>query len=78
VSGTTAARPDAPTQPPGCGAISATDVQRVALTAVSDGATFTGRYELHHPMIHVEGAIGSGTGSCDSFNVVLDLSAQRA
>lgn len=77
VSGSNPTSPDTPTQPPGCGAITATDVQRLTLTAASTGATFTGRYELHHPTIHVEGVVGSGTGSCDSFNVVLDFSARR-
>ena len=69
--------PDTPTQPPGCGAITATDVQRLTLTAVNNGATFTGPYELHHPTIHVAGPVGGRSGSCDSFNVVLDLTARR-
>ena len=78
VSGSTPASPDTPTQPPGCGAITATDLQRLTLTAATSGATFAGRYELHHPTIHVEGPVGTGTGSCDSFNVVLDVIASRA
>ena len=77
VSTSTPASPDTPTQPPGCGAITATDAQQLTLTAVSGGATFTGRYELHHPTIHIEGPVGGGVGSCDSFNVVLDLVGRR-
>jgi len=62
----------------GCGAVDATDVQQLTLTTADNGATFTGRYEVHHPTIHVEGPIPpDGAGSCDSFNVVLDITAQR-
>jgi hypothetical protein len=77
VSRTTAASPDSASLPAGCGAVDATDVQQLALDAPGTGETFTGRYELHHPAIHVEGPVGDGVGSCDSFNVVLDLTARR-
>ena len=77
VSSSTPASADTPTQPAGCGAVTATDVQRLTLTAVSGGATLTGRYELHHPTIHVEGPVGDAAGSCDSFNVVLDFAGTR-
>ena len=77
VSLTTPASPDTESLPAGCGAVNATDVQRLTLAAVADGATFTGRYELHHPTIHVEGPVADGVGSCDSFNAVLDLTATR-
>jgi hypothetical protein len=77
VSTSTPASADTPTQPAGCGAITATDVQRLTLTAVGLGSTFTGRYELHHPTIHVEGPVGFAFGSCDTYNVVLDITGRR-
>ena len=77
VSRTTPASPDTPSLPAGCGAVNATDQQRLDLVAEPTGDTFTGRYEIHHPTIHVEGPVGDGVGSCDSFNAVLDLTATR-
>lgn len=77
VSASTPASPDDPALPPGCGAVNATDVQRLTLAAIASGDNFTGHYSLHHPTIHVEGPVGDRTGSCDSLNVELELSARR-
>jgi hypothetical protein len=77
VSGSTPAAADTASSPPGCGSVDATDLQRLTLTAAPGGATFGGVYELHHPTIHVEGPVGAALGTCDSFNVVLDITATR-
>lgn len=77
VAGATAASPDSAGAPAGCGAVNATDVQRLTLTMAAGSSTFSGRYELHHPVVHVEGPVGDATGVCDSFNVVLDLAGAR-
>jgi hypothetical protein len=77
VSGTRAASSDDPALPPGCGAVNAIDGQQLTLTAVATGASFSGRYAVHHPTIHVEGPVAIGTASCDSFNSVIDITGRR-
>lgn len=77
VSGSTPASPDSPSLPPGCGAVNATDAQRLRIRVTGGGANFTGQYEVHHPTIHVEGPTTNGTGSCDSFNVTLSITGVR-
>jgi hypothetical protein len=77
VSSTTPASADPPNSPPGCGTVDATDTQQLTLTAVGSGSTFTGQYVVHHPTIHVEGPVLGGSGSCDSFNAVLQFSGTR-
>ena len=75
VSGSAPATPDSASLPPGCGAVNAIDIQRLVLTAA--GPTFVGQYTVHHPTTHVEGPVAGGTASCDSFNVVFDISGRR-
>ena len=75
VSGTNAATADAPGLPTGCGTVNSTDRQVITLTVA--GTTFAGRYSVHHPTLHVDGAVAVGTASCDSFNVVFDITARR-
>ena len=75
VSRTAGATPDGPGLPAGCGAVNATD--RQVLSVLASDATFTGRYSVHHPTIHVDGPVVIGTASCDSFNVVFDITGRR-
>jgi hypothetical protein len=77
VSGTRPATSDDPALPAGCGAVNAIDGQQLTLTAVASGVSFSGRYALHHPTIHVEGPVAIGTASCDSFNAVFDIAGRR-
>ena len=75
VSATSGAKPDGPGLPAGCGTVDATD--RQVLTLLASDATFTGRYSVHHPTIHIDGPVVIGTASCDSFNVVFDITGRR-
>lgn len=77
VAGTQPASPDGPGVPTGCGLVNAIDLQQMALTTTSEGASFSGRYTVHHATVHVEGPVASGIGSCDSFNAVLDIAGTR-
>ncbi|MEY2430550.1 MAG: hypothetical protein QOC92_275 [Acidimicrobiaceae bacterium] len=77
VSGTRPATSDDPALPAGCGAVNAIDSQQLTLTAASGGTSFSGRYAVHHPTIHVEGPVAIGTASCDSFNAVFDITGRR-
>lgn len=78
VSSTAPATTDDPALPAGCGGINQIDVQKLTLDAQASGQKFTGHYSLHHPLIHVEGTVGDQTGSCDTFNVELDVAGTRA
>jgi hypothetical protein len=74
-SGSVPARADAPDQPAGCGTVNAIDRQQLTLTTAND--LLSGSYRVHHPTVHVEGPVGTVTGSCDSFNVVLTLTGRQ-
>src|SRR4051794_40464368 len=61
VQGTTPPASDQAGQPPGCGTVQATDVQRLALGL--SGASLHGQYVVHRPTLHAEGAGGGGRRS---------------
>jgi hypothetical protein len=76
-SATAPASADSAGLPAGCGQVNATDVQRLALTTGDGGSTFAGTYDVHHPVTHVEGPVGDGQGTCDSFNLAFTITATR-